>query len=421
MERPTPTSHNHNNAPKQKHKKSTKKPHHKKHSTNYVRTILPVVKLLLSNPKSKKPKKVSKSKHQEAQPKILIIDQINIKQKNKDRDYSNENTKLSMLRSSMRCHPRFGQSVNDFHDKTTSMMRVSRTFNKLDDLSQLLKNSLKYKQARQAKTDFIDQEFPRGTDAIVGFVQGETTSKHLDFVWRRPEQFYVEYFKNQTLYYKKETTDKYKVYDRVRPEDVIQGKLGDCYFLAACGAIALNPARLERLFISGKDYNPRGLYAVAVCINGIWEEVLLDDYFPCNKKTLTPAYTKSRSRYLWPMLLEKAWAKVHLGYLNIASGQVRDALRDLTGAPIKSLSLKEQDLNGKGIEHLNKENLKTWEYLLEAFTKNFVICASTRNFNQGSDEVDSSLGISGNHAYSVLGVYDMGKGRTDFEIIIFWF
>ena len=91
----------------------------------------------------------------------------------------------------------------------------------------------------------------------------------------------------------------------------------------------------------------------------------------------------------------------------------------MTGAPIKSLSLKEQDLNGKGIEHLNKENLKTWEYLLEAFTKNFVICASTRNFNQGSDEVDSSLGISGNHAYSVLGVYDMGKGRTDFEIIFF--
>ena len=36
------------------------------------------------------------------------------------------------------------------------------------------------------------------------------------------------------------------------------------------------------------------------------------------------------------MILEKAWAKVHGGYLNIDSGSTREALRDLTGAPCLS-------------------------------------------------------------------------------------
>ena len=47
------------------------------------------------------------------------------------------------------------------------------------------------------------------------------------------------------------------------------------------------------------------------------------------------------------MFLEKAWAKVHGGYMNINAGLTREALRDLTGACAKtyftqSLSENEQ-------------------------------------------------------------------------------
>ena len=40
------------------------------------------------------------------------------------------------------------------------------------------------------------------------------------------------------------------------------------------------------------------------------------------------------------MILEKAWAKIHGGYLNIAAGLTREALRDLTGACCKTFFTK---------------------------------------------------------------------------------
>ena len=36
------------------------------------------------------------------------------------------------------------------------------------------------------------------------------------------------------------------------------------------------------------------------------------------------------------MIIEKAWAKVHGGYMNIAAGLTRESLRDLTGASAKT-------------------------------------------------------------------------------------
>ena len=40
------------------------------------------------------------------------------------------------------------------------------------------------------------------------------------------------------------------------------------------------------------------------------------------------------------MIIEKAWAKIHGGYLNIAAGLTREALRDLTGACCKTFFTK---------------------------------------------------------------------------------
>ena len=54
--------------------------------------------------------------------------------------------------------------------------------------------------------------------------------------WYRPEVF----FKNKP----------YKVYDEIQPDDIEQGQLGDCYYLAAISAIAEYPERLERLLLT---------------------------------------------------------------------------------------------------------------------------------------------------------------------------
>ena len=80
---------------------------------------------------------------------------------------------------------------------------------------------------------------------------------------------------------------------------------------------------------------------MALCINGVWEDVVLDDQFPCVRTggKYEPAFNHTKSNELWVMLIEKAWAKVHGGYYNISAGLTREALRDLTGASAKTYFL----------------------------------------------------------------------------------
>ena len=80
---------------------------------------------------------------------------------------------------------------------------------------------------------------------------------------------------------------------------------------------------------------------VALCLNGIWQEILLDEYFPSYVMNKKPAFNYTKSQHLWVMLLEKAYAKAHGGYYNINWGYSSEALRDLTGAPCKSLSIED--------------------------------------------------------------------------------
>ena len=42
-------------------------------------------------------------------------------------------------------------------------------------------------------------------------------------------------------------------------------------------------------------------------------------------------FAKSNNKKIWVILLEKAWAKVNGGYVNIISGRAEDALEFLTG------------------------------------------------------------------------------------------
>ena len=57
--------------------------------------------------------------------------------------------------------------------------------------------------------------------------------------------------------------------DGIDPNDIIQGGLGDCWFLSALSSLAENPKLIERLFVT-KEYNETGIYKVRVCKNGEW-------------------------------------------------------------------------------------------------------------------------------------------------------
>lgn len=101
-----------------------------------------------------------------------------------------------------------------------------------------------------------------------------------------------------------------------------------------CGlsALAERPGLIKRLFKT-KDVEQNNLYCVWLCINGEWQEILLDDNFPCYGGK--PVFSASVSEELWVLLLEKAYAKVFGGYDKIEAGLSGEAIRDLTGSPYK--------------------------------------------------------------------------------------
>ena len=51
--------------------------------------------------------------------------------------------------------------------------------------------------------------------------------------------------------------------DGISPDDVRQGSLGNCWFLAAASAIAEEKGRMEKVFVNTETaLNPKGAYSV---------------------------------------------------------------------------------------------------------------------------------------------------------------
>ena len=116
----------------------------------------------------------------------------------------------------------------------------------------------------------------------------------------------------------------YKVFDGVpKIEDINQGMIGNCYFLSALSVFTQYPNLIRRIFKT-EEINEFGQYAVNLCINGEFQMVEIDDFFPCQKrkngKFASVFSQPSNNSLLWVLILEKAWAKVNGSYDLIDGG-----------------------------------------------------------------------------------------------------
>ena len=75
-----------------------------------------------------------------------------------------------------------------------------------------------------------------------------------------------------------------------------------------------------------------------ILYRGKWRTIDVDENIPFVFGE--PAFSKSNQNELWVILLEKAWAKMYGCYKQIEAGFPEEPLHDLTGAPIKNISLK---------------------------------------------------------------------------------
>lgn len=107
--------------------------------------------------------------------------------------------------------------------------------------------------------------------------------------------------------------------------DVNQGAIGNCYFLAAAAAIAEKPERLQKIFLNqSNDLNEAGIYGVNLYALGVPITVVIDDYLPLMSDEIgsyTTMFAKiSDDKAMWMPILEKAFAKFNGNYLHTEAG-----------------------------------------------------------------------------------------------------
>mmetsp|Transcript_106957 Transcript_106957/g.310542 ORF Transcript_106957/g.310542 Transcript_106957/m.310542 type:complete len:916 (-) Transcript_106957:9121-11868(-) len=118
--------------------------------------------------------------------------------------------------------------------------------------------------------------------------------------------------------------------------DVVQGALGDCWFLGALSVLATNERQLTKVFwpeSNPEQFRDQGMFVLRFFKDAMWHYVIIDDRIPVydNDEGL-PVFAKCHDKdELWVLFVEKAYAKLHGSYKSLIGGFVHNALADLTG------------------------------------------------------------------------------------------
>jgi len=132
----------------------------------------------------------------------------------------------------------------------------------------------------------------------------------------------------------------------IMPGDVEQGKLNDCWLLAAMSAVAEHPHLIKACFETDR-LSTIGKYTCLLydAAEGKRVPVVVSSKFPCFSEAVrpddvpagTPLFAQPKNNELWALVLEKAFAKWCLGYMNIEAGFPLWAMQLITGGMVYRL------------------------------------------------------------------------------------
>jgi len=142
----------------------------------------------------------------------------------------------------------------------------------------------------------------------------------------------------------------------IHPSDIDQGGLGDCYLMSSLAALARTEEGRASIANMIRYDEAKGVYVVTLYkrpgpFGSQYEpvEIELTPEFPLRADG-TPAFAGSGDAVggqveLWPMLIEKAYAKHHGGYDEVEGGWGNIAMEELTGVPSEKFSPSDMDID----------------------------------------------------------------------------
>jgi hypothetical protein len=279
-------------------------------------------------------------------------------------------------------------------DDNVMFQRVEQTAtpeeHKLSDSDAFQADTLENIKAMKKK--FEDPQFPANLTSIFRDPAKPWTGHPIqpnEIVWRRPSQICTK----PVLFDKEgEAADH-----AISADDMVQGALGNAWFVGAVACISLLSELVMDIFVDDDEFSQSvGAYKVKFFKKTQWIEVLIDDRIPCypNGK---PLYGRGKNENeIWPMLLEKAYAKLHGCYENLIAGRMTYALQDLTGGAPQTIAVDPDDA-------MVFLQMQSWA----ANDSSLMGCAST--YSAGVKKPDMLQGIIQGHSYGVIDVKTVGN------------
>ncbi|KAK2509929.1 hypothetical protein MC885_019519 [Smutsia gigantea] len=237
---------------------------------------------------------------------------------------------------------------------------------------------------------FRDPYFPAGPDAL-GYDQLGPDSKKANGVeWMRPHAW--NHLSPQEF-----CAEPQFICKDMSRTDVCQGRLGNCWFLAAAASLTLYPHLLYRVVPPGQGFQDgyAGVFHFQLWQFGHWVDVVVDDRLPVKKGKLMFVRSDQRNEF-WAPLLEKAYAKLHGSYEVMRGGHMNEAFVDFTGGVGEVLYLRQ---NTPGL----------FSVLRHALAKESLVGATALS-DRG--EYHTEDGLVKGHAYSVTGTHKVSLGFT---------
>ena len=254
-------------------------------------------------------------------------------------------------------------SFNKLNKKATKVENFSNTIvTELNFAAKQVTKFFKNQSPYTGKDAYVDDVFPPNNNSIFGLDYNdqpldsneERRAEAVkdfqidadDIEWLRPSQIFGP---------------DYAIFEgNIEFDDVRQGSIGNCYFMASISALTEVPQIIAEIFRM-HEVSENGYYEVCMKIDGVWNVVILDDYIPCSKRSKKPLFANPKGNELWAILLEKAWAKVNGGYINTVAGNASEVIECLTNFPYEYNS----------IENADKEEL--WVKILQASKNDYIM------------------------------------------------
>ncbi|XP_015680962.1 calpain-5, partial [Protobothrops mucrosquamatus] len=184
--------------------------------------------------------------------------------------------------------------------------------------------------------------------------------------------------------------DPHLFVDGISSHDLHQGQVGNCWFVAACSALASREALWQKVipdwkeqeWSSEKPQSYAGIFHFQFWRFGRWIDVVIDDRLPTLHNQLIYCHSNSKNE-LWCALVEKAYAKLSGCYEALDGGNTGDALVDFTGGVSEPIDLVE----GGYASDEDKRNL-LFERVLKVHNRGGLISCSIK-VSRSSQHKDS--------------------------------